>query len=319
MAKKSGASVYSKYSDFLITGEDLRTDYWFHSGLIGLDKMLSADGGIPGGSIVQLLGEPGCGKTTVSYDFIAQAQKRGLRDVDVGGKNYNVVICDFERSFDAVYARKIGVDTSKTLVIRSDYAEQSFTVAERLLLDGIQVLLVDSIGMLVASDESDKTYEDSPKMAVEASVLSRFTKRVNAFLKPDALALVINQYRGDLSQSRATRKAYGARVAQYVMKIGMEFRASKQDTCKHVTVDMVRNKVGGAENQSLEFDILYNSGIDYAGHILDLAERHGVIMVGAGGRYAYKDFRAHGKEKARNTLPIDEIEKEVRTKLTKVV
>lgn len=318
MAKKSGASVYSKFSDFILSGEDVKPTYWFNSGLLGLDRMLSKQGGIPGGSIAQLLGEPGCGKTTVSYDFIAQAQKRDLREVEINGNSYNVVICDIERSFDADYARTVGIDTSKTLVIRSDYAEESFTLAERLLLDGIQVLLVDSIGMLVASDEADKTYEDAPKIAAEAQALSRFMKRVNAFLKPDAIGLVINQYRSDLSPSRSTRKAYGARPAQYVMKIGMEFRATKEDNCKHVTLDMVRNKVGGAENRTLEFDIKYGAGIDYASHILDLAEKYEIVKVGYGGRYTYKDYKAHGKNNACEILPMDELEQEVKAYLAEV-
>ncbi len=200
MPKKSNAGLFKDFEDYLFSPDDLDPTYHFHTGIIGLDTMLSTKGGIPGGSIVQLLGEPSHGKSTFAYDLIAQAQKQGMKDVIIQGKPYNTVILDIERSFDRHYAEIIGIDWQKVLVVRTPYAEQSFSIAEKLLLEGIQFVLVDSIGMLVAADEEDKDYTDSEKVAAEAKALGRFTKRANAFMQLNSVVVVINQYRANLKQ-----------------------------------------------------------------------------------------------------------------------
>jgi RecA/RadA recombinase len=313
MAQKSSAAIFKDYEDYLFDADELDAEYYFHTGIIALDTTLSEKGGIPGGSIIQLLGEPSHGKSTFAYDLIAQAQKRGMKDVVVQGKPYNAVVLDIERSFNRHYAEIIGIDWRKVKIVRTPFAEQSFSIAETFLRAGIQFVLVDSIGMLVAADEEDKDYDDSERVAVEAKALGRFTKRVNAFMGLDTLVVIINQYRANLKQMghAPEKKAYGARVMQYANKLTIELRRTGSDGDRtHITAFIAKNKLGGRIGINTEFDIVSTEGIDYWQHVLKLAIEYGIVIKRAAYYYypTFENFthRVQGETKT-DTFPQQEI------------
>jgi len=315
MAKKSSAARYKEYEDFLFSPDELEPTKYFHTGVLALDTILTPTGGIPGGSIVQLLGENGHGKSTLSYDLIAQAQRNGLKEIDVNGKPYTVAVLDIERSFDRKYAERLGIDWRKVLIIRTDYIEDSFTIAEKLLLDGIQFVLVDSIGMMVAADEADKEYTDNEKMAAEAKALGRFTKRVNAFMGLDTLVVVINHYRANLNKMghAPDKKAYGARIVQYAVKLTVELRKTGSDGDRdHIAAFITKNKLGGKKGLYAEFDIVSGEGIDYWNHVLKLAVEFGIITKSVAWYY-YGDIKVQGEKKTVDMFPIAEITDKVRS------
>lgn len=320
MANKSAAAIWKEYEQYL---EEDTPKKHFPSGVIALHYMLSDQGGIPGGAIIQLLGENGHGKTTLSYDLIANAQKSGLRDVKLAGGLYNVLILDFERSYDPDYASIFGIDTDKILRIgppQRKYAEENFDLAEAALLAGIQFVLVDSIGMLVAKDEEDKSNTDSEKVAVEAKALGRFVKRANAFMENDALIVLINHYRANLQKmgNAPDKKAYGARLVQYAVKLTLELRRVKQEQDRDfIEVFIQKNKLGGRKGMKVAFEIVSTEGIDYKQHILDLALEYQIVEQ-RGARYYYPSYenathKAHGAADAKETLPMDIIEAAIHT------
>lgn len=313
MSKHSLAALLKEYDDYLSIGDELPPPHIFPTSLIQLHYMVSPNGGIPGGAIIQLLGENGHGKTSLAYDLLANAQKTNLHTVTIKGKQINAVILDFERSYDPTYARTFDIDIEKVLVVRTDYAETSFSIAEYLLLEGIQFVLVDSIGMLVAADEEDKDYTDSEKVAAEAKALGRFTKRANAFMSAQALVVVINQYRANLNKMghASDKKAYGARVMQYANKLTLELRRIEQSGDRDtITVHIVKNKLGGKKGASMNFQIVSAEGIDHRQHTLQLAKEYGIVDV-KGSWYTYNEYKIQGEIKAAKELPMDEIRKKV--------
>lgn len=313
MTSKSAAAYWKEYEEYLGLGSELPEPKRFPSGLVAIHYALSAGGGIPGGSIIQLLGEPGHGKSTLSMDLLAQAQKSGLREVNIDGRIVNAAILDFERSFDPDYAELFGVDVSKVLHIETKFAEDSFNIAEAALLEGLQFFIVDSIGVLVSKDEMDKDHNDAEKLGVEAKALGRFMKHVNAFMDRNTLVVVINQYRSNISKmgNAPDKKAYGARIMQYVTKLTLELRRIKQDGDRdHIEVFVQKNKLGGRKGIKLEFQIVSTEGIDYNQHLLDLAEEFGIVSK-RGAWYYYGDQKAQGSDKAKKELPMDIIKDEI--------
>lgn len=310
---KSAAAYWKDYEEYLGLGSELPEPKYFPSGLVAIHYALSANGGIPGGSIIQLLGEAGHGKSTFSMDLLAQAQSTGLQDVNIGGRIINAVVLDFERSFDPDYAELFGVDTTKVLHVQTKFAEDSFNIAETALLEGVQFVLVDSIGMLVSKEEADKDFNDPEKVAAEAKALGRFVKHANAYMDRNALVVVINQYRANLKQigNAPEKKAYGARIMQYANKLTLELRRIKQDGERdHIEVFVQKNKLGGRKGIKLEFQIVSTEGIDYGQHLLDLAEEFGIVNK-RGAWYYYGDYKAQGSDKAKKELPMDLIKEEI--------
>src|SRR5260221_6876183 len=83
------------------------------TGSISFDAALGV-GGVPRGRVIEIFGPESSGKTTITLQIIAEAQKAGGLAAFV----------DAEHALDPIYARKLGVDTDKLLISQPDYGEQ---------------------------------------------------------------------------------------------------------------------------------------------------------------------------------------------------
>ncbi len=328
MATKGLLAKLAAYEQYVTFGDDVIERKHYPSGVLALNHIIANNGGkgIPGGTILQLLGEAKHGKSTLSLDFIAQAQKTGLTEIQVpNGKKdvrlINAAILDYEHSFDRKYAAMIGVDLSKLLVLTPVYAEEGFSLAEPLLEAGLQMLVVDSVGMLVSASEEDKDYDDNEKIGAEAKALGRFLKRANGLLDlADGLMVVINHYRSNLNKmgNASDKKPYGARIMQYAVKATIKVARTQSKNGRGSTDALIEKTKFGPEGLKTHFDIVFGSGIDYAGHTLTLAQRYGIIQKTGNAWFEYEGVKANGLENAAEKYPMDEITARVKQALEHV-
>lgn len=321
MASKTTAGVLKGYTDFLSSAQEENPRRIFKTGLIGLNQNISKYHGIPGGSLIQLVGDEKSGKSTLSLDILAQAQYQALPEIEIvldkQKLSINAVYVDFERSFDREYAEALGVDVSKVLLVKTPWGEQSFDIVEHLLAEGIQLIIIDSIPMFVPKSEGDKSLEDNEKMAANASILGRAIKRLIQLAdSADALVIVINQNRSNISQmSHKEKKPFGARILQYAVKLTISLtRIKNEDDWAKVRAVIEKNKFG-KEGRGTEFSLLYGEGIDYADHILTLAQDYDILEK-SGSWYYYPtketaQYRANGLTQAKSILPLEEIKQKV--------
>ncbi|HPV05405.1 MAG TPA: ATPase domain-containing protein, partial [Myxococcota bacterium] len=123
----------------------------FSTGSISLDRALGI-GGIPKGRIVEVYGPESSGKTTLTMEIIAQAQKTGAV----------AAFIDAEHAFDIGYARNLGIRVEDLLVSQPDYGEQALDIAETLVRSGsIDLVVVDSVAALVPKAEIEGEMGDS--------------------------------------------------------------------------------------------------------------------------------------------------------------
>jgi recombination protein RecA len=316
MPVKTLDTILKQYDEYIAFADEPRERHYFPSGILALNYIIDDNNpgkGIPGGSIVQLLGEAKNGKSTLSLDYIAQAQKTGIVELKIGGRAINAAIIDFEHSFDPNYAVLIGVDISKLLVVTPKYAEEGFDIAEALVNNGLQMIVIDSVGMLVTQSEEDKSNDDSEKVGSEAKALGRFLKRINALADlADALIIVINQYRANLSSAphAPDKKPYGARQLQYIAKATIKVaRISNKDGKTEIEFFIEKTKMG-AEGRKGKFSLIFGQGIDYDQHILTLANAYGMIQKKSSW-YSYGDYKSQGLDNAGDNFPMDEIREKV--------
>ena len=95
------------------------------TGSVGLDLALGV-GGLPRGRVIEIYGPESSGKTTLTLQAIAQAQRAGG-------------VCAFidaEHALDVSYARKLGVKIEDLLVSQPDYGEQALEIADKLVATG---------------------------------------------------------------------------------------------------------------------------------------------------------------------------------------
>jgi len=321
MAKDQLAQLLKEYDEYLSYG-DTPVDYiYFPTTVIGLNQAFGNVEGVRSRAIMQVIGDQGRGKTTISLEMLANAQKHGiLTDITLpNGRVIDSVFADFERTFDTHYAEKLGVDTSKLYIIRTPFAEQTFEIMLALFEAGLKFAIIDSIAMMIPKSEDGKDMtKDNPKVASEAAALQRFLKlAVQHVFDANALLILINQYRANMNQmgNASDKKAYGAKAVQYVMQVSVELRKIATENGRMRIKAFVEKSKQGAGGKAMEFDIIQGAGIDRAFHVLEMAVENEVVEKGGAWYYypnkANATHKAQGKGQANN-LPIDEIENKLR-------
>jgi recombination protein RecA len=283
------------------------------TGSLAVDAALGI-GGIPRGRVVEIFGPESSGKTTLSLQVIAQAQKAGGL----------AAFIDAEHALDSEYAKKLGVDTDNLLVSQPDNGEQALEIAEMLIRSGaIDVIVVDSVAALVPKAEIEGEMGEA-QMGLQARLMSQALRKLTAIVSKSGTSLIfINQIRekiGVLFGNPETTT--GGRALKFYSSIRIDIRriASLKDgdvvVGSRTKVKVVKNKVAAPFRQA-EFDINYGEGISRAGELIDLGIEHKLVEK-SGAWLSYGDLRiGQGRENAKQFLKENpelaaEIEKKLR-------
>src|SRR5271157_1204526 len=155
------------------------------TGSISFDAALGV-GGIPRGRVTEIFGPESSGKTTITLQVIAEAQR-------LGGL---AAFVDVEHALDPAYARKLGVDIDNLLVSQPDSGEQALEITEALVRSGaIDVLVVDSVSALVPKAELDGEMGES-HMGLQARLMSQAMRKLCGKARKHGVTIIfINQVR----------------------------------------------------------------------------------------------------------------------------
>src|SRR5690349_21665657 len=286
------------------------------TGSLSFDAALGV-GGFPRGRVVEVFGPESSGKTTITLQVIAEAQKMGGMAAFV----------DAEHALDPNYAKKLGVDVDNLLVSQPDYGEQALEITEALVRSGaIDVLVVDSVAALVPKAELDGEMGDS-HMGLQARLMSQALRKLTGTVSKSRTCLIfINQIREKIGVMFGNPETTtGGRALKFYSSVRIDIRriaAIKEGdvvTGSRTRVKVVKNKVA-APFREAEFDIMYGEGISREGDLIDIAANNGIVEK-SGAWYSYKGERiGQGRENARQFLKdnkdtMAKLETEVRKQL----
>ncbi|MFZ5755929.1 MAG: recombinase RecA [Pseudomonadota bacterium] len=286
------------------------------TGSLGLDLALGV-GGLPRGRIVEIYGPESSGKTTLTLQVVAEAQKKGC-------------VCAFvdaEHALDPDYARKLGVNVDDLLVSQPDTGEQALEIVDMLVRsNAVDVIIVDSVAALVPKAEIEGEMGDS-HVGLQARLMSQALRKVTGNIKnANCLVVFINQLRMKIgvmfgnpeTTTGGNALKFYASVRLDIRRIG-SVKVGEEVVGSETRVKVVKNKVAPPFRQA-EFQILYGEGSNKRGEIIDLASKLNLIEK-SGAWYAYKgDKIGQGKTNACEYLKEHpevafEIEQQIRTKL----
>jgi recombination protein RecA len=286
------------------------------SGSIGLDAALGI-GGLPRGRVVEIYGPDASGKTTLTLQVIAEAQK-------LGG---TAAFVDAEHALDPTYAEKLGVNIDELLVSQPDTGEQALEITDMLVRSGaVDVVVIDSVAALTPKAEIEGEMGDL-HMGLQARLMSQALRKLTANIqRSNTMVVFINQIRmkiGVIFGSPETTTGgialkFYASVRLDIRRIGA-IKKGDEIIGNMTRVKVVKNKVSPPFKMA-EFEILYGQGISREGEIIDLGVQHGLIDK-AGSWYSYGDDRiGQGKENVREFLKTNpevatEIEQQIRARL----
>jgi recombination protein RecA len=286
------------------------------TGSISFDAALGV-GGVPRGRVIEIFGPESSGKTTITLQIVAEAQKAGGLAAFV----------DAEHALDPAYAKKLGVDIDNLLISQPDYGEQALEIVEALVRsNAIDVLVVDSVAALVPKAELDGEMGES-HMGLQARLMSQALRKLTGTVSKSRTCLIfINQIRDKIGVMFGNPETTtGGRALKFYSSMRIDIRrigaVKEGDTVvgSRTKIKVVKNKVA-APFRDAEFDILYGEGISREGDGLDLAVLHNIVDK-SGAWYSYQGERiGQGRENVRNFLKENKdvfgrIDAEVRKKL----
>jgi len=264
------------------------------TGSLGLDVALGI-GGLPRGRIVEIYGPESSGKTTLTLQVIAEAQRKGG----------TCAFVDAEHALDPIYAEKLGVNVDELIVSQPDTGEQALEVADMLVRSGaVDVLVVDSVAALTPRAEIEGEMGDS-HVGLQARLMSQALRKLTGNIKnTNTLCVFINQIRMKIGvMFGSPETTTGGNALKFYSSVRLDIRRigsvkeGDEVVGNETRVKVVKNKVAPPFKQT-EFQIMYGQGINLLGEIVDYGVKHGLVDK-AGAWYSYKgDKIGQGKANA---------------------
>ncbi len=268
------------------------------TGSLSLDIALGI-GGIPKGRVIEIFGPESSGKTTLTLQIVAQAQKKGGI----------AAFIDAEHALDLNYAKKIGVNVDDLLVSQPGTGEEALEIADSLVRSGsIDVLVIDSVAALVPKAEIEGEMGDA-HMGLQARLMSQALRKLtSAIAKSNTSVIFINQIRMKIGvMFGSPETTTGGNALKFYSSVRIDIRRigsiKKGDEVigSRTKARIVKNKVAPPFKEA-EFDIIYDSGISLEGDVVDLGADSGIIEK-AGTWFSYgKERLGQGREAAKESL-----------------
>ena len=289
------------------------------TGSLGLDIALGI-GGLPKGRICEIYGPESSGKTTLTLQVIAEAQKSGG----------TAAFIDAEHALDPTYAEKLGVHIDDLVVSQPDTGEQALEVAELLVRSGgVDVIVIDSVAALTPRAEIEGDMGDS-HVGLQARLLSQAMRKLTGAIKQtNCLVIFINQIRMKIGVMFGNPETTtGGNALKFYSSVRLDIRRigavkdGDEVIGNETRVKVVKNKVAPPFKQA-EFQIMYGSGIYHMGELIDWGVKLNLLDK-SGAWYSYNgDKIGQGKANSARFLEenqsiADEIEFKIRGELLAV-
>ena len=286
------------------------------TGSLGLDIALGI-GGLPRGRVIEIYGPESSGKTTLTLQVIAEAQK-------LGG---TAAFVDAEHALDPGYAEKLGVNVDELLVSQPDTGEQALEITDMLVRSGsVDIVVVDSVAALTPKAEIEGDMGDS-HMGLQARLMSQALRKLTGNIqRSNTMVIFINQIRMKIGVMFGNPETTtGGNALKFYASVRLDIRRigaiKKGDEIlgNETRVKVVKNKMAPPFKKA-EFQILYGEGISREAELIDLGVQHGFVEK-SGAWYSYGSDRiGQGKDKVREFLKqnpdiANDIEAKLRGKL----
>ncbi|WP_404402659.1 recombinase RecA [Idiomarina seosinensis] len=252
------------------------------TGSLGLDVALGI-GGLPFGRVVEIYGPESSGKTTLTLQVIAEAQKAGK----------TCAFVDAEHALDPIYAEALGVNVDDLLVSQPDTGEQALEICDMLVRSGaVDVVIVDSVAALTPKAEIEGDMGDS-HVGLQARLMSQALRKLTSNIKKsNSMCIFINQIRMKIGVMFGNPETTtGGNALKFYSSVRLDIRRTgalkegDEVVGNETRVKVVKNKVAPPFKEA-NFQILYGRGISKEGELIDLGVKHKMVDK-AGAWYSY--------------------------------
>lgn len=257
------------------------------TGIYQLDNEALGIGGVAKGRIIEIFGPESSGKTTLTLQIIAEAQR-------LGGL---AAFVDVEHALDMNWAAKMGVDTDALMISQPDYGEQALEITEHLVRSGaFSIVVVDSVAALVPLAELNGEMGDS-HMGLQARLMSQACRKITGAVSDTGTTLIfINQIRDKIGvMFGSPETTTGGRALKFYASQRIDIRRiatikiGETPVGNRVKFKIVKNKMA-APFRECEADLMFADGFSTVGSVIDAGIANGAIDK-AGAWYSFQGAR----------------------------
>jgi recombination protein RecA len=277
-------------------------------------------GGLAYGRQVLIWGNKSAGKSSFCLQMIAEAQKDGK-------------VCawiDAEKSFDPIWAQKLGVNTDDLIYSSTTTVNGMVDVGVQLMKAGVDIIVVDSISTLVPAiyfekdSEELKQLENTKQIGAEARDMAGAVKMLNHANEGNTLLILISQTRNNIGAMFASHQPTGGHAVKFYSSTIIKLWSSESDNQAikgkiAVGDKLIETKIGRTVNWHIDFnktgpsfsggsyDFYFDAdpvGVDKVADLVDTAEMLGKIEKG-GAWYTVLGERLQGRAKVIDWLKDD--------------
>lgn len=286
-------------------------------------------GGLPRGRIIEFAGEENGGKTTTALDIVANAQplfddewEQEIKDLELIDKRKKeqqarldylkargpkqVVYADCENTLDEDWARNLGVDTDKMVLLKpqSQTAEQIFEMLLQMMeTDEVGLVVIDSLGVMLSAQAYEKTMEEKTYGGI-AAALTLFSKKAELLCSKYNCTLIgINQMRENMNSPYGGMITTGGKgwkhncsirlmfqKGSYIDERGNEIKRSAETPAgNQVLINVAKTKVCKPDRRVGYYTLNYETGIDKIADTIEVALKYGIIFQ-AGAWFNFVDI-----------------------------
>jgi len=227
---------------------------------------------------------------------------------------------DTELSWDPVWNKKCGIDTSKLPILQPTTGEEVFDTIRKLMVEGVDVIILDSIAGLVPTNIMDNDFSHSP-MAWQARFVNGALPKLLPNLKHGSALVAINQVRSSVGPTALDNMPGGLAqsfFAHFLMQVRRHgwIKEGTQNVGFDMEVRLRKTKVGGENWSSATVPFRVEGGIDIVESYIREAIKQGLIEQ-TGSWYTYKDTRLQGLNGVRGFfIDNEELFKDLQSELS---
>lgn len=273
-------------------GRDLVTDTIYENhgviptGSVTLDCALRT-GGIPQGRVIEILGEPSGGKTSLCMSILAQAQKKRLRE-DPDCQKRDLVI-DLEKTITGEFMRGFGINTDLVIHTRPSTADEALQLARDLPRSGlIDIVMFDSVGAAQSERQAQRNIGDVDVGGISKLMHEALRNIVGTADETKTTYLFINHVTMNPGVRMGDpRTSPGGRALPYYTSVRLLLMTGKAHStvpgAMEMRVQIKKNKMAPPfGNDPISFAFTYGIGVDPVNEVMDLLHTAGRLRNSGG-------------------------------------
>lgn len=226
------------------------------------DINVMTGGGVPRGATTVIWGAKASGKTSMCLDIIKNAQEQGLV----------CLLVDLERSFDPVWASKIGVDLDKLMIAKFDNAELALdTIVDYTQKKIVDVIVLDSVQGLCPEAEwkskkgKEKSIADDTIGLIPRRLSKFFSKSAAGIDESNCSLIMIGQTRTNIGSYMPLDELTGGNALMHWSSLTIHARRGKKAYAPKeggfaMVAKVDKSKVGADEGKQALVPFIFGQG-----------------------------------------------------------